>query len=168
MYINIYKTQPYEKLGLYLHGFNSGSSKTAHWYCVDISEDRGACYRTCTQTDLLLFIVIEVYMLADTYTLLCSSFHSKKFIHLLYNRFGSRGFPTSGSPSTCVVLFYMKDVEDKIISQVTHEERSCNTLDIQEKREEDVYLATQSQAIKRPTSTEEQAMALVKVSVTDK
>lgn len=54
----------------------------------------------------------------------------------------------------------MKDVEDKIISQAAHEERSCNTLDIQEKREEDLYLATQSQTIKIPTSTEEQAMGI--------
>lgn len=32
MYINTYITQPYEKLRLHLHGFNSGSSKTAYGY----------------------------------------------------------------------------------------------------------------------------------------
>jgi len=111
---------------------------------MDILEDRAACYRTGTQTDLLLFLLIEVYMLADSRThTCCSAFHSNNSIHVLCNGFGRGVFPSSTSLSICVVLLHMEDVEDKITSKETHEERSSNTSDIQEKREDHLDLATQ-------------------------
>lgn len=104
-------------------------------------------------------------MLADSKThTCCSAFHSKKSIRLFYNRFGRGGFPSSTSPSTCAVFLYMNNVEDEIISQETHEERSHNTLDVQKKGKSTFTLLAKSQIIRRPTSMEEHVTASVKVT----
>lgn len=98
-----------------------------HWDHMDILGDRARC-GTCTHSPGSVQIHKSAHV---THT--CLFF--LLFSQINPNFFLGRGsFPSSTSPFTWVGLLYMKDEEDKIISQETQ------TLDRQEKREEDLYL----------------------------
>lgn len=98
-----------------------------HWDHMDILGDRARC-GTCTHSPGSVQIHKSAHV---THTCLFSLLFSQINLNFFLGR-GS--FPSSTSPFTWVGLLYMKDEEDKIISPETQ------TLDTQEKREEDLYL----------------------------
>lgn len=105
--LNLLADVPVGSQGHYRSKSTLWSMHTQSWFCSDAQK------RTC-----------------DTHKLFFSALQSNKPRFFPWER----KFPSSTSLSTWVALLYMKDAEDKTISQETQ------TLDIQEKREVNLYL----------------------------